>query len=99
MSPSSNTQCERLRSEGKFQVQLRAVEAEKAFQTLADATCFSFAVEKGIKETVTIHPSDDEPVPVWTWSEFFNALIAEFEKQGVMVKEDGVRRYRVSAVH
>lgn len=96
--PFNAAQCERLRDEGRFRMRLRGVEAEKVLQTLADATCFTFAIDKGLQATLTLQPSEDEPAADWTWSEFFNAVRTELERQGVLFKEEGARRYRVSAV-
>jgi hypothetical protein len=96
--PKNATHCDRMRTNGKFQVRLRNAEPVAVFQMIADATCFSFSVEKGLKATISIRPNENEPKAELTGNELFNAAIADLERQGVTVKEEGTRRYRVSTV-
>ncbi len=92
--PFNTTQCERHRASGRYRLQFRSAAAREVVKTLADMTCFSFAVEKHLSATVTIPPRDQE----WTADEIFGAVRLQLEQHGVVFTEDGPRRYRVSAV-
>lgn len=99
VGPRNTKACEHRRTDEKFKVRFQNSDATSVFQVIADVTCFTFVVEKGIKAKISIHPDKNEPAQDMTANEIFNAAIAELEKQGVAVKEEATRRYRVSAVH
>ena len=75
--------CDLTKYEGRrFEVDMRAVELEKALRGLADCTCLHFELQPGTKANVTISP---QPQPV-NADELFVLFEAAAKAQGITLE-------------
>jgi hypothetical protein len=75
--------CDLTKYEGRrFEVDMRAVELEKALRGIADCTCLHFELQPGAKADITIPP---QPKPV-NADELFALFEAAVKAQGISLQ-------------
>lgn len=75
--------CDLTKYEGRrFEVDMRAVELEKALRGIADCTCLHFELQPGVKANITIPP---QPKPV-NADELFVLFEAAVKAQGISLE-------------
>lgn len=96
-APQVPDKCKTVRAQARLQMQVRALELKLLIQTLADASCATFEVEKATNARISIDPDAKEPRSFSP-----DELLAEVKKQ---VEEQGLywellppARYRIRRI-
>jgi hypothetical protein len=94
IAPQAPEKCKTVRSQARFSMQVRGLELKLLMQTLADATCATFEVEKAATARISIDPDAKEPKSM-TPDELLEAVRSQTEAQGIVWIKSPPARYLV----